>query len=149
VFIRPEEANPDTTMRIGVRNGNLYRILGQPAQAFLHTSGILCNLWHRRMGHLHHIALPLLRRWSLGSQNSVWTSRGCVKATHLARMSRKPFVGETRSKGILDKIHSDIGGPMSVASVKGASYYVTFIDDFSKKTWIYFIKTKDEVFSHF
>jgi hypothetical protein len=38
---------------------------------------------------------------------------------------------------------------MSVASVKGASYYVTFIDDFSSKTWIYFMKTKDEVFSHF
>jgi len=38
---------------------------------------------------------------------------------------------------------------MLVASVKGASYYVTFIDDFSKKTYIYFIKTKDEVLSHF
>jgi hypothetical protein len=53
---------------------------------------------------------------------------------------------ETRSKGILDLIHSDVGGPMSVASVKGTSYYVTFIDDFSRKTWIYFMKTKDEVF---
>jgi hypothetical protein len=38
---------------------------------------------------------------------------------------------------------------MSVASVKGASFYVTFIDDFSRKSWIYFMKTKDEVFSHF
>jgi hypothetical protein len=38
---------------------------------------------------------------------------------------------------------------MSVASVKGASYYVTSIDDFSKKSWIYFMKTKDEVFSRF
>jgi transposase InsO family protein len=38
---------------------------------------------------------------------------------------------------------------MSVASVKGISYYVTFIDDFSKKTWIYFMKIKDEVFSQF
>jgi hypothetical protein len=38
---------------------------------------------------------------------------------------------------------------MSAASVKGTSYYVTFIDDFSRKTWIYFMKTKDEVFSYF
>jgi transposase InsO family protein len=38
---------------------------------------------------------------------------------------------------------------MSVASVQGASYYVTFIDDFSRKTWIFFMKTKDEVFSRF
>jgi hypothetical protein len=28
-------------------------------------------------------------------------------------------------------------------------YYVSFIDDFSRKTWIYFLKTKDEVFSRF
>jgi transposase InsO family protein len=33
--------------------------------------------------------------------------------------------------------------------MKGESYYVTFINDFSKKTWIYFMKTKDEVFSQF
>jgi transposase InsO family protein len=38
---------------------------------------------------------------------------------------------------------------MSIASVKGTYYYVNFIDDFSKKTWIYFMKTKNEVFSHF
>jgi len=38
---------------------------------------------------------------------------------------------------------------MSVTSVKGASYYVTFIDDFSRKVWIYFMRTKDEVFSRF
>ena len=56
---------------------------------------------------------------------------------------------ETRSKDILDLIHSDVGGLMSIASMKGASYYVTFIDDFLKKIWIYFTKTNDEVFNHF
>jgi transposase InsO family protein len=33
--------------------------------------------------------------------------------------------------------------------VQGASYYVTFIDDFSRKTSIFFMKTKDEVFVQF
>jgi transposase InsO family protein len=56
---------------------------------------------------------------------------------------------EHRSKGILDLVHSDVCGPMSVASITGSMYYVSFIDDFSRKTWIYFLKTKDEVFSRF
>ena len=30
--------------------------------------------------------------------------------------------------------------------LSGYEYYVTFIDDYSRKTWIYFLKTKDEVF---
>jgi hypothetical protein len=52
-------------------------------------------------------------------------------------------------QGDLELIHSDVCGPMSVASVQGGMYYVSFIDDFSRKTWIYFMKTKDEVFSRF
>ena len=39
--------------------------------------------------------------------------------------------------------------PMSSSSLSGYVYYVYFIDDFSRKTWIYFLKSKDEVFSKF
>ena len=54
-----------------------------------------------------------------------------------------------RAKGVLDLIHSDIYGLMSMRALSGAEYFVTFIDDHSRKTWIYFLKTKDEVFSQF
>jgi len=49
----------------------------------------------------------------------------------------------------LDLVHSDVCGPMSVPSMGGYLYITTFIDDFSWKTWIYFLKSKDEVFSKF
>jgi hypothetical protein len=52
VFICPEGASPDTALRIGVWDLNLYRVQGQPVQALMHTSEILCKLWHMRMGHL-------------------------------------------------------------------------------------------------
>jgi hypothetical protein len=38
---------------------------------------------------------------------------------------------------------------MLVKSLGNSHYYVTFIDDFSRKTWLYLLKTKDEVFSKF
>jgi transposase InsO family protein len=46
-------------------------------------------------------------------------------------------------------MHSDVCGPMKTTSLSGYVYYVSFIDDFSRKTWIYFLKTKSEVFSKF
>jgi hypothetical protein len=68
----------------------------------------------------------------------------------MGKYARKTFPSsEHRSKGILDLIHSDVCGPMSVQSVSGFKYYVIFIDDYSRKTWIYFLKTKDEVFDRF
>jgi len=36
---------------------------------------------------------------------------------------------------------------MSVHSLGGHIYYITFIDDFSRKTWIYYLKHKDEAFN--
>ena len=56
---------------------------------------------------------------------------------------------ESKEKGILEIIHSDVCGPMSSSSLSGYVYYVSFIVDFSRKTWIYFMKNKDEVFRKF
>jgi transposase InsO family protein len=68
----------------------------------------------------------------------------------LGKYARKAFPSsEHRSKGMLDLIHSNVCGPMSVQSVSGFSYYAIFIDDYSRKTWIYFLKKKDEVFDRF
>ena len=56
---------------------------------------------------------------------------------------------EHKSKEPLDLVHSDVCGPMSVHSFSGYSYYVTFINDYSRKTWIYFLKAKSKVFERF
>jgi myosin-crossreactive antigen len=44
---------------------------------------------------------------------------------------------------ILDLIHSDVCGPMSLASLTGSLYYVVFIDDFSQKSWIVFSRFQE------
>jgi hypothetical protein len=57
--------------------------------------------------------------------------------------------GATRAKEILDLIHSDVFGPIHVPSLGKSVYYVSFIDDFSRNTWIYFLRNKYEVFDKF
>ena len=54
---------------------------------------------------------------------------------------------EHKSKEILDLINLGVCGPMLVASILGSMYYVSFINDFSRETWIYFLKSKDGVFN--
>ena len=56
---------------------------------------------------------------------------------------------DSGSKGILDLIHTDVCGPMTVASLSGYLYYVLFIDDHSLKMWIYFLNTKNGVLARF
>jgi hypothetical protein len=57
--------------------------------------------------------------------------------------------GATREKGILELIHNDVFGPVPVPTLGKSLYYVSFIDDFSRNTWIYFLRKKYEVFDKF
>ena len=54
-----------------------------------------------------------------------------------------------KEKYILELIHSDVFGLVPIPSLGGYLYYVSFINDFSRNTWLYFLKKKSEVFSKF
>jgi len=56
---------------------------------------------------------------------------------------------EYRAKEQLRLIHTDICGPITHESYSGKRYFIYFIDDFSRKTWVYFLKEKSEVFQVF
>ncbi|KAE8657094.1 hypothetical protein F3Y22_tig00116997pilonHSYRG00993 [Hibiscus syriacus] len=53
------------------------------------------------------------------------------------------------TQGILDYMHFDVWGPSTISSLGGSRHYVTFIDDFSRKVWVYFLKQKSKVFEKF
>ena len=74
----------------------------------------------------------------------------------MSRMCRRkakkggPFPSsQSKTSDILQLVHSDIQGMMLVNSLGGYLYYLTFTDDYSRKTWLYFLKNKDEVFTWF
>ena len=56
---------------------------------------------------------------------------------------------DNKEKGILDIVNSNVCGLMTTTSLSRYVYYVSFIDDYSRKTLIYFLKGKNDVFSKF
>ena len=55
----------------------------------------------------------------------------------------------TRKLEKLELVYSDVCGPMEVDSFGGNKYFVTFIDNASRKTWVYLLRTKGQVFQYF
>ena len=54
-----------------------------------------------------------------------------------------------KTEEVLDYVHTDVWGPIRVASLGGTMYFVTFIDDYSLKVWVYFMRHKLETFAKF
>ena len=50
---------------------------------------------------------------------------------------------------VLQLVHADICGPMATTSILGSRYFLLFVDDFSRKMWVYFLKKKFDAFPIF
>jgi hypothetical protein len=71
---------------------------------------------------------------------------GCI----FGKQHRELFsVGKSYRENSPEIVHSDICGPMQTPSIGGNTYFLTFIDDFSRNTWIYFLKHKSDALGCF
>ena len=57
--------------------------------------------------------------------------------------------GKEKKNETLELVHIDIWGLAHVSSLGGSHYYVTFIDDTTRKVWVYFLRQKYDVFQTF
>ena len=151
----------------GVQYGTLYKLLGKividecnntivpetrnKENNVPNVSGGEAMLWHQRLGHIGEKGLQSLQNKSMVEDMSKCNSNfDFYKHCIYGKQNRVKFPsGATRAKEILELIHSDVFGPVPVPSLGGAIYYVSFIDDFSRNTSMYFLKKKSEVFSKF
>jgi len=70
-------------------------------------------------------------------------------ACQQGKSHRLPFVSSTREvKNPLEIVFSDVWGPAKT-SVSGHNYYVSFVDAYSRFTWLYLLKRKSDVFDIF
>jgi hypothetical protein len=139
----------DDAVVIGVEGG-LYKLKGHSNSAMVHDIVNPSELWHRRFAHLHYKSLPVVSKMVTGLLEIQAELDGvCNRCAQGKNMKHSFPNSDNRVKGVLDIMHSDVCGPMSTASLSGYVYYVSFIDDYSCKNWIYLLKEKNEVFGKF
>ena len=142
------------TIASGERHGDLYKVeLGVPTErAELADTEALNELalWHVRMGHLGWDALRQLQRAECGvdipqgqtKPNAICQSCASGKATAKAVKKRKPE--QKRAKDNLERIHSDICGPVLPQSRKGNNQFILFIDEKTRYVIGHTMKAKSE-----
>lgn len=128
----------------------LYRVTKRPLLALVHNTNHLSKLWHRRLAHLHYDALPNLKKLASSIPDVQAHHDGVCVGCASEKKTRGPFPSsENKTNDILHLIHFDICGLLPVHSIGGHLYYINFIDNFSRNTWIYYLKHKDEAFEVF
>ncbi|GKE24820.1 integrase, catalytic region, zinc finger, CCHC-type containing protein, partial [Tanacetum coccineum] len=138
----------------GGRDSNLYTIsisdmaASSPVCLMSKATSTKSWLWHRRLSHLNFGTINDLTRLDLvdglpkfkyGKDHlcSACERGKSKKASHPPKL-----VPSDHSK--LELLHMDLCGPMRVASINGKRYILVIVDDYSRYTWVYFLRSKDE-----
>ncbi|KAL0318302.1 UNVERIFIED_CONTAM: Retrovirus-related Pol polyprotein from transposon RE2 [Sesamum angustifolium] len=101
------------------------------------------------------LQLPRLKNTTSKENDDRLTSnpsyRGSLRSLSTRKQHKKPFPSGTswRAKAVLELIHTDVCGPMRTPSHEQNRYFILFIDDYSRMTWVYFMREKSEVFKVF
>ncbi|KAL4291178.1 hypothetical protein GQ457_14G012020 [Hibiscus cannabinus] len=124
----------------------------QDANLGLISKTSLVWLWHYRFGHLNFGGLQTLQQKEMVVGLPIFEipSKVCEDCI-MGKMPRDSFPkGKAwRASKQLELVHSDICGPLNSTSNGGKHYFITFTDDFSRKSWVYFLHEKYEAFVSF
>ncbi|GKC50893.1 retrotransposon protein, putative, ty1-copia subclass, partial [Tanacetum coccineum] len=108
-------------------------------------SSYLC---HCCIGHINKKRINKLQRDGIlqpTNDESLEKCKSCISR----KMARKPFSHQVeRAKDLLGLIHTDVCGPFRTVSREGASYFITFIDDFSRYGYVYLMNINMRYLKH-
>ncbi|GKB39432.1 retrovirus-related pol polyprotein from transposon TNT 1-94 [Tanacetum coccineum] len=136
------------------RSTNLYTISiddmmkSSPVCLLSKASKIKSWLWHRRLNHLNFGTINDLARKDLvrGLPRLKFEKDHLCSACQLGKSkkySHKPKTENTNME-VLHTLHMDLCGPMRVQSINGKKYILVIVDDYSRFTWVKFLRSKDE-----
>ncbi|KAK4380842.1 Retrovirus-related Pol polyprotein from transposon RE1 [Sesamum angolense] len=100
-------------------------------------------LWHRKLGQFNFQGLKILHQKKMMTDlPQIQAVEGACEACLQGKQHKKPFPSRTswRAKAVLELIHTDVCGPMRTPSHEQNRYFILFIDDYSRMTWVYFMR---------
>ncbi|GJZ35435.1 retrovirus-related pol polyprotein from transposon TNT 1-94 [Tanacetum coccineum] len=138
----------------GNRGSDLYTIFLQekttstPICLMAKASPTQAWLWHQRLSHLNFDYINLLSKKDvvIGLPKLKYVKDQLCSSCEVSKAKRSSFKSKTvpSSKGRLNLLHMDLCGPMRVASINGKKYILVIVDDYSRYTWTFFLRSKDE-----
>jgi hypothetical protein len=138
---------------IGNEFNNVYYVDGEvyTEQTNTVTATNETQLWHKRLGHINEDNLRfMIQNHTVQGLSSISGQLNFCESCAINKSTRLPFPsGGNRTTNKLQIVHSDLCGPMKTQTIQGNRYFITFIDDFTRRAQVFFIKTKDQAFSKF
>ncbi|GJT90247.1 retrovirus-related pol polyprotein from transposon TNT 1-94, partial [Tanacetum coccineum] len=138
----------------GNRTTNLYTInlhemaSASPICLIAHATSNKSWLWHQRLSHLNFDTINDLARNDLvtGLPKFKYHKEHLCPSCEQGKSKRAshPPKLDPNSKQRLHLLHMDLCGPMRIASINGKRYVLVIVDDYSRYTWVYFLRSKDE-----
>lgn len=107
------------------------------------------NLWHLRLAHISEGGLKELVKQSHITGVQEFKLRQC-EACILGKHKKASYkTSSAKSTRVLEYVHADLWGPSRIETLGGARFFLSIIDDYSRKVWLYVLKTKDETLVKF
>ncbi|RVW66685.1 Retrovirus-related Pol polyprotein from transposon TNT 1-94 [Vitis vinifera] len=128
------------------------RVMPKAPTCFQITLEDNTHLWHCRYGHLSFKGLRTLQYKEMvrGLPQLKASSKVCTDCM-VGKQHRDAIPKRSlwRASQRLQLVHADICGPIKPVSNSKKRYLISFIDDYSRKVWIYFLTEKSEAFTTF
>lgn len=103
------------------------------------------ELWHRRLAHINFQSLVNVHKFADGVPK-LSSSREVCRACEMGKAHKLPFPGHfMKAERVGQKVHSDIVGKIDASFPAGSRYICTFLDDFSRFTFVTFLRRKSDV----
>ncbi|KAI3690740.1 hypothetical protein L2E82_48947 [Cichorium intybus] len=107
-------------------------------------------LWHRKLAHLNFRYMNQLvtREMVRGMPLLRFHNENLCAACALGKQKKKPHKSITDSNITrpLELLHMDLCGPLTVASLNHKKYILVIVDDYSRFTWVFFLRLKSDTF---